>query len=144
VTNLEQVAVLKKSVSKWNQWREKNPEVTPDLRYSDLQGINLQIANLRETNLQGANLEGANLSEADLVSANLLGANLQGANLQSADLREANLKGANLQNADFRGAWNLDCSEINSAKNFDNTTKFPNYLEVKKIGENKWTCKKLE
>ena len=49
-TNEEHFAILMKGVGAWNNWREKNPDVQPDLREADLQG-----ANLRGADLHGAN-----------------------------------------------------------------------------------------
>ena len=105
----EHVSLLKKSVEEWNQWRNENPEVTPDL-------------------------EGASLSKA-----NLAGANLTKANLHMANLFETNLKGAKLQ-----GVKNLNCKQISWVKKLDKKTKFPDYLEVKITGENRWTCKEVK
>jgi len=62
----EQIALLKKSVVEWNEWRKKNPEVIPNL--SD---ANLSDANLSRANLSHADLSHANLSHADLSDANL-------------------------------------------------------------------------
>ena len=129
MSNLEHVELLKKSVSKWNQWREENPEVTPDLKE----------ANLQETNLEGANLKGADLQEADLLGADMEKTNLRGANFRDTDLRLANLNGA-----DLTGAINLKQEQINSVICLDKKTRVPHYLEVKITGENRWTCKELK
>ena len=116
-------------VEAWNQWRESNPSIKPDLSGADLSRAdlsradlrkanlfeanlhtaNLTMANLSEANLPGANLQVANLSEANLSKANLIGvylfeANLHGANLSKAHLIEANLSEANLHGANLHGA----------------------------------------
>jgi uncharacterized protein YjbI with pentapeptide repeats len=118
----------------WNRWREKNPEIRPDLieasllgtdlrwaklemaklasadlSWAKLQMANMNQADLREAKLHDANMSGANLTEAklrkaDLRGANLRGANLSGAKLHDADLRAADLREANLSNAEFIGA----------------------------------------
>jgi uncharacterized protein YjbI with pentapeptide repeats len=64
VANPEHLAKLNEGVEAWNQWREENPDLAPDL-------------------------SGANLSEADLPWAHLIGANLREANLSRADFRGA-------------------------------------------------------
>jgi pentapeptide repeat protein len=97
VANPEHLAKLKEGVKAWNQWREQNPEVRPDL--------------------SGANLLGANLSRADLSRANLGEANLRAAVLHKADLREANLSRADLLAADLRGA-NLSAADLSGARLF--------------------------
>jgi hypothetical protein len=87
--------ILRKGhVKDWNDWREQNPSIWPDLTKADLQEANIRGANLREAILREAILRGANLQEAMLQGATLLGAVLQEANLQGADLRGARLAGA--------------------------------------------------
>ena len=117
----EHVSLLKKSVEEWNQWRKQNPEVIPDFR-----GVNLIKANLQEANLRVVQLQGADLRWADLKGANL---------------RWAKLNSANLQKANLQGALNLSCNQINSVKSLDKDTEFPDYIMVKIIEKNKWTCK---
>jgi hypothetical protein len=95
----EHVKILKQGVEVWNQWREENPDVRPDLRRA-----NLSAADLRKANLSGADLGGANLSGADLGGANLSGADLSEADLFEADLFEADLFGADLTDANLSGA----------------------------------------
>jgi len=119
LANEEHIAILKQGLPTWNQWRESNPQIWPDLSEANLDGWNLvrahlfqtelnratlRRANLTEANLSGADLSGANLSRAWLVGANLAGANLVGANLVGADLSEADLSGANLSRANLTRA----------------------------------------
>jgi hypothetical protein len=68
--------ILGKDMTSWNQWRETNPTITPDLSGGDLHdrwlvAANLRGANLCQVNLSGADLRGANLTEADLTGADL-------------------------------------------------------------------------
>ncbi len=76
MANEEHLKILNRGVEAWNEWREKNPQITPDL--------------------SKANLYEADLSEADLSGADLTGANLTGTNLYKADLSMADLSGASL------------------------------------------------
>lgn len=95
MSNPEQVALLRRGVLEWNQWRKGDGAgVLPDLSQADL----------IDANLSGADLGGANLRGASLIVANLSWANLGRAILDEADLIEANLSGANLSGADLRGA----------------------------------------
>jgi hypothetical protein len=94
MANEEQLALLKKDVPAWNQWRQENPSIEIDLRDT----------NLREANLSGAHLSGANLSKVDLGEADLMGADLSAANLTEAVLDLVDLRAANLGKADLRGA----------------------------------------
>ena len=116
----EHLKILRRGVAVWNDWREKNPEMIPDLSEAHLSEANLCQANLCRANLLEADLSGADLKLANLLEANLSGANLGGADLSGADLSgailieafmmygakliEANLYGAKLSKAYLRGA----------------------------------------
>jgi uncharacterized protein YjbI with pentapeptide repeats len=63
MANYEHVALLKKGVDAWNEWRGQNPDIRPDLG-----GANLSEANLSAAYLGRANLAGANLSAVDSAS----------------------------------------------------------------------------
>jgi hypothetical protein len=151
------LAKLLEGVAAWNQWREANPEIKPDLAGVDLTDhalrstvlyerdekghskINLQAANLKDANLCGAKLQGvgfelANLQRADLGLANLQGAELLGANLKEAKLFLANLKGAmlwiaSLQGADLRRA-NLQDADV-TAVLFDRSSRQRNFRGIR-------------
>ncbi|MDM8552422.1 pentapeptide repeat-containing protein [Desulfobacterales bacterium HSG2] len=126
MANEEHFRILKQGVEAWNEWRERNPNVKPDLREAFLSEAFLKEVFFRETNLINASLREANLRGANLRGANLRGANLRGANLRgtissSADLSGADLSGANFSSADLRGA---DLSEINFSRAYLRRTDF--------------------
>jgi hypothetical protein len=129
MANEEHLTILKQGVGVWNEWRENNPQIIPDLsraylreidlreadfRGAKLIGVNLADAKLNRAELRGAmlslayligvNFSAANLSSADLSSADLSSADLSSANLNGANFREANLRVATLVEADLRGA----------------------------------------
>ncbi len=111
----EQLERIIRNINAWNQWRQRQPEIGPDLSGAYLSGANLSRANLSKANLSGADLSGADLSGADLSGAdlfraylsraNLNGANLSGAHLTEAYLTEADLSGADLSEADLTEAY---------------------------------------
>jgi uncharacterized protein YjbI with pentapeptide repeats len=130
MANEEHLTILKQGVGVWNEWRENNPQIIPDLSRAYLREIDLREADFRGAKLIGANLAGAqlnraelsgamlslayligvnfsaaNLSSADLSSADLSSADLTRANLNGANFREANLRVATLVEADLRGAF---------------------------------------
>ena len=114
MTNQEDLIILKQGVKVWNEWREKNPDIKPNLISTNLSGAKLSDANLSGALFYGADLLKANLRSADLSRAVLHCKSLRGADLREADLgwadlswvnlREANLTSAKLHGADFRGA----------------------------------------
>jgi hypothetical protein len=104
MANDDHINILKEGPNEWNQWREENPDVKPDLSradftYANLISTNLSDVNLREADLMGVNLIGANLKNAKLYHANLIRADLRGADLSEANLIWAHLNRANLRSA---------------------------------------------
>ena len=104
MANDEHLKSLSKGAKRWNRWRKKNLQISPDLSSAKLFGANLSDANLLGANLNEANLSGADLSGANLIAANLRCADLSEANLSGADLSDANLSGTDLRGADLRDA----------------------------------------
>jgi uncharacterized protein YjbI with pentapeptide repeats len=134
MANDEHVALLKQGVKAWNEWRDRNPDIRPDLSGADLRApyvtharllranrvrvnlshVVLSRANLVRVNLSDVVLSGANLFQAYLVQANLQDADLSGANLGGAHVREANLAKANLFKANLMKA-DLRSAQLSSA-----------------------------
>jgi hypothetical protein len=124
MANAEQIAILKKGVAAWNEWRENHPEVVVDLSDTDFCQVELNEGGFRGANLREANLRHVSLHQADLREAILCGANLStsvlsGADFRGADLREANLRQAyldqsSLSRANLRGA-NLNEADLKAA-----------------------------
>jgi uncharacterized protein YjbI with pentapeptide repeats len=104
MANADHVALLLKSVTDWNAWRDKNRDISPDLEGAGLNKANLRGAHLARVNLFEANLSKANLSSAFFYGANLDAANFDGANLSGASFTKAHLWAAHLSKANLRGA----------------------------------------
>jgi uncharacterized protein YjbI with pentapeptide repeats len=109
VVNEKHLDIIGKGVTAWNEWRELNPEIKPDLREADLRGKNLSRADLSDAILSNASLIGADLTTSNLSNANLSGADLSwvfliGADISYAKLGEIILNNANLSNANLIGA----------------------------------------
>ena len=110
MANEEHLKILRQGVEAWNNWREENPDIEPDLIEADLRGVNLSRANLHRANLYKADLREAHFIRAhfiraDLREADLRGADLRGAHLRGAHLSEADLSGANLREAKLSRAY---------------------------------------
>ena len=120
MANPEHLATLEQGVEVWNQWREDNPEVAPDLKSADLGGCDFVAADFRGADFMGAQLDGVNFNKANLTRAHLSGTNLREADLGGADLCLAKLTGAILVQADLCGAdlirACLRCVNLDGAK----------------------------
>ncbi|MEM8612524.1 MAG: pentapeptide repeat-containing protein [Cyanobacteria bacterium P01_H01_bin.105] len=115
MANAKHLELLRQGVRGWNEWREKNPEIKPDLNGANLRRTDLRDANLRDANLGDANLREvclirANLRETDLSSSDLSSSDLSGLDLRDSNLREVYLIGANLSASNLSG---LDLSYAN-------------------------------
>lgn len=119
----EHFEILKQGSKVWNEWREENPKLLPDLRDidfewpryepdlsgadltgADLRGAALNMIRLDRAILGGAHLRGAYLSSTILTSADLSRADLREAKFPNTNLTGANLSEVNLRGTDFRGA----------------------------------------
>jgi len=125
MANEEHLKLIQQEINDWNAWREKNPEIHPDLSEADLRGAKLQKINLDNSNLKGCKLQFSNLTGASLEGANLTKAKLQETCLQSSHMKNCNLSGAgmlesNLQYADLENA-NLEGAQFNEDVLFNQT-----------------------
>ena len=108
MANPEHLAILKKGVDAWNQWRMRSHQITPDLSGANLAeyalvGFNFTGTHLHNVNLAGAQLSNSNLSRANLIGANLTEAWLEVVGFSEANLTDADLRRARLMSADFFG-----------------------------------------
>jgi uncharacterized protein YjbI with pentapeptide repeats len=118
VANEAQLRILKdKGVEAWNQWRQTNRAILPDLNDADLRQVKLVGADLSGADLNGADLNGADLRGADLRAAGFLKAELNGCDLTGADLSAAFLVGTHFRVAFLRKA-NLNNADLQSAEFF--------------------------
>ncbi|MCF8065046.1 MAG: toll/interleukin-1 receptor domain-containing protein [Desulfarculaceae bacterium] len=91
MANPEHVEILKQGVEVWNEWREENPNVRPDLAGVGVTGKRLDRVNFRNASLINANFNSSELFQADFRRANLARTNLSWTFLNEADLRGADL-----------------------------------------------------
>jgi hypothetical protein len=113
MANSEHLQILEQGVEVWNQWRQKNPQIRPNLRKAKLHGENLQGVNFNDATLRRADLSATNLGDASFRRADLRRANLSEALLVKADFTSAILIETNLSKAVLDGcfvygisAWN--------------------------------------
>lgn len=109
MANPEHLQILSQGLDVWNQWREKNPKITPNLEGADLNGRKLDYfvlsgSNLKQAQLRETSLSGASLNDASLYNADLLMANFTFARLNKADLRYTASNNAVFSHADLTGA----------------------------------------
>jgi uncharacterized protein YjbI with pentapeptide repeats len=150
VADEEHLKIIHQGVAAWNDWRENNPEIIPDLSKAKLREAKLSEADLVAANLRWADLTGANLTGAFLMGAQLTGANLSGAHLGSAQLRWANLNeadltgayliGADLINADLHGA-DLTRADLTEARLIRTNLHHATLTESTVYGVSVWDIK---
>jgi hypothetical protein len=110
----QQLAILRQGSDAWNAWRDRNPDIQPNLSGANLREAILSEADLTWARLNEADLSQANLSKAKLIEADLRLAHLYRSVLNGADLIGANVSGANLYRADLIGA-NLSEAKLEGA-----------------------------
>lgn len=135
MANPEQVAMLKRSVTEWNQWRKENPFIEIMLRRTDLSNTELSNADLSNADLSYTNLNNANLSNAILICSKLYCAELNSVCLSNTALINVNLCNVDLSYTDISNA-NLYGTDL-SYSNFSNANlKNVNLSECKALNTN--------
>jgi uncharacterized protein YjbI with pentapeptide repeats len=123
MANQEHVNLLLQGVDFWNQWRDQNPQITPDLSGEELppSGVNLEGLQIGEAdffwsdlNLRAANLSGVNCLEGDFHAGDLSGADLSDATFVNCDFSRANVSRGNLSRAQFIGV-NFHLADLTNA-----------------------------
>lgn len=129
MANNEHLNKFYSGVMQWNQWRQENPTIRPDLSGGNFSreaiyksafttgivsgglGVSsvLDQQILRDGDLSNVDFRGANFHGRTLEGTNLRGADLSGADLTYAQLIETHLDGAKLQGCRIYGisAWNV-------------------------------------
>lgn len=99
--NKKHLKVFRRGVTSWNKWRDKNPDVIPELTGIELDTENLDGINLSQADLRGVILKAVTLNNSLLENANLEGAALKHVSFLSSNLRNANFSKANLKYVKF-------------------------------------------
>ncbi len=107
------IRLLQQGSTAWNCWREKRPDIEPDLRKADLHETQLSGINFDRTRLDGADLRNAHLRSASLKAASLSQADLRGAKLRNAWLHRTLFKETLLEKTNFYHARVLETMFLN-------------------------------
>jgi len=99
--NAQHFEIVQQGVEAWNNWREENPEIEPDLSEFDLSNMKLNSANLNDTDLRRSELRNTDFRNASMVRADLRAANINKASFNLAKLREANFSEAYIRESDL-------------------------------------------
>ncbi|MCC5663229.1 pentapeptide repeat-containing protein [Nostoc sp. CHAB 5784] len=137
MANQDHVKELNKGVKSWNQWRQNNPEIKPDLSNFNMNDDFARAITSAATSVAAGVAAGvvgaaavslmpllyiplviAKLKRIDLSGINLSGAKLIGANLSNAKLIDADLSNAKLIDADLSRAKLID-ADLSRAKLID-------------------------
>jgi hypothetical protein len=111
---IDHIKILKQGVKTWNQWREDNPAVIPQLSkvdFGDLLGIPHDLTSI---NLRNAYIENSSFFSLDLDNSNFEGAILQNSNCYGTSFKNTNFKSANLELVNFTLA-SLDEADFKEA-----------------------------
>jgi hypothetical protein len=104
MANKEHLKILEQGVEVWNEWRQENPEIAPNLRKASLYQIDLSFANFNNVNCNEAKLSKVKLKGAQLIAASFEDADLSQSDLTRADLTKARLVGTDLTDANLTDA----------------------------------------
>lgn len=96
MANEEHLGILEKGVEVWNEWRENNPDINPDLSCLNFNKIDLDGFNFSNTVIFGSSFGSSSLRKTLFTSAFLQNTYLAGVDLTGSDLRGAFLNRANL------------------------------------------------
>lgn len=108
MANPNHLEIFMKGVSIWNEWRQMNPDVRPDLSGADLTTAQYRdeqrhiCADLHNTDLTNADLSNIDLLHCDLSGSDMRGVKLEGTLLRRADLSKCNLSGVDFTKAKTR------------------------------------------
>ncbi|MFN6536174.1 MAG: pentapeptide repeat-containing protein [Nostoc sp. EkiNYC01] len=143
MANEEHLAILRQGVEVWNEWRENNPEIKPNLFSVNFSKTDLSKADFSFTNISESDFSEVDFTEANFNGANLCNTNLESANLSYSDLNLAQLKKtyfckANLTRANFTEA-NLHQANLIESKliktNFSRANLSLSYLLMADLSE---------
>ena len=142
--NKKHLNILKRGVTSWNKWRDKNPDIIPvlagiELSYFDLDKINLDGADLRGVKLSNidsrfssyrmadmryaylnqilfsySNFSRADISHAEITYTDMKHTNLFNSNLYKSELTEVYFNSANLSKAHLSRA-KITISDLSGA-----------------------------
>lgn len=99
MANQEHLDILKQGVEVWNQWRDDNSSIQPDLSQAMLNRLDLS-----RYNLSGVQLWGAFLGQTKLIGANLSSVIATNAAFEEADMSTADMSGSNFSRSNFSRA----------------------------------------
>jgi uncharacterized protein YjbI with pentapeptide repeats len=125
MANPEHVEQLTRDVDEWNQWRQQEPNLQPDLSSAILNETNLRRADLNFVDLSKSTLIGTNLSDTKLMGTNFSNADLTGTYLTRSTLIGTDLTNANLTNVHFLYTCfaDLDLSNVKGLETARHSTR---------------------
>lgn len=90
-----------KGVQSWNQWRQGNPDIVPDLSGHPFENYDINNANLRGSKLVGCTITKYNFNNCDLEEACFDQSNISDSNFGADKLEKLSFVRANLKNITF-------------------------------------------
>jgi uncharacterized protein YjbI with pentapeptide repeats len=93
--------MLEEGVQTWNDWRDKNPLIIPDLSNIHLEKTNLSKANFSNTNLSRSTILNCNMSRTNVSGADISMAYLSRVDFSHSTLTDANFSNSSLTIVEF-------------------------------------------
>jgi len=109
VANEEHLKILLEGIDSWNDWRDQNPGLVPDLSGIEIEGLQLQTGAFQNvlfanSKLTSVNFDRAFLGAAEFTGAMLVDVRMDGAQAESIVLNGATIDAGRYVNAVMAGA----------------------------------------
>jgi uncharacterized protein YjbI with pentapeptide repeats len=101
MANSKHVAKLKEGVKTWNQWRQDNEDIAPDLRGAELDGLDLCDVNFADVDCCKAEFRNCSFAYAIFFGADLSDARIVECVFANADLRMCTWRGAQIYDSEI-------------------------------------------
>ncbi|MBN2520440.1 MAG: pentapeptide repeat-containing protein [Bacteroidales bacterium] len=107
--NWQHYEIIYKGSKIWNDWRENNTDIIPNLSYMEFEGLEANKANFSDAKFIGTRIKESKMEKCSFAAANLATASiketlLEGSDFKNATLNNTNFKENKLMNSDFRYA----------------------------------------
>lgn len=130
MANPAHVSLLYEGPDPWNQWRNANPDVQPDLSGTSITDLRLPGVDLSRANLSRSDVAFSRLSHSLFVESNLFDTNFMHADLEGCNFTNARMVQTVLNRAELADAC-LDHADLSHARLFNARMRRATLVEAK-------------